>query len=111
VSAHKRRRVSKPLAALLAVVIVLCLLGAGGYLASRQLYFIGTNKQGIVTVYRGFPYQLPGGVNLYETYVVSGVPASLVPTDRRNQFFNDQLRSQSEALNLVRDLELGRISQ
>jgi protein phosphatase len=108
---RRRRRLSKPLAALTAVVIVLCLLGAGGYLASRQLYFIGTNQQGIVTVYRGFPYQLPGGVNLYETYVVSGVPASLVPADRRKQFFDDQLRSQSEALNLVRELELGRISQ
>jgi protein phosphatase len=110
-TARRPRRVSRPLAALLTLVIVLCLIGAGGYLASRQLYFIGTNQQGIVTIYRGFPYQLPGGLNLYETYVVSGVPASLVPTDRRNQFFNNQLRSQSDALSLVRQLELGRISQ
>jgi protein phosphatase len=108
---RRKRRVSKPLAALVALVIVLCLIGAGGYLASRQLYFIGTNKQGIVTIYRGFPYQLPGGLNLYETYVVSGVPASLVPADRRSQFFNNDLRSQSGALSLVRQLELGRISQ
>jgi protein phosphatase len=106
-----RRRLSKPLAALVAVVIVLCLIGAGGYLASRQLYFIGTNQQGIVTIYRGFPYQLPAGLKLYETYVVSGVPASLVPPDRRSSFFNNQLRSQSSALGLVRQLELGRISQ
>jgi protein phosphatase len=110
-TARRPRRVSRPLAALLTLVIVVCLIGAGGYLASRQLYFIGTNQQGIVTIYRGFPYQLPGGLNLYETYVVSGVPASLVPTDRRNQFFNNQLRSQSDALSLVRQLELGRISQ
>ena len=84
--------------------------GAGGYLASRQLYFIGTNQQGIVTIYRGFPYQLPGGLNLFETYVVSGVPASLVPADHRGAFFNNQLRSQSDALNLVRKLELGQVS-
>ncbi len=107
----RQRRVNKPLAALIAIVIVLFLIGAGGYLASRQLYFIGTNKQGIVTIYRGFPYQLPGGLNLYETYVVSGVPGSLVPADRRSQFFNNDLRSQSSALSLVRQLELGRISQ
>jgi protein phosphatase len=110
-TARRTRRLTKPLAALLALVIVLVLIGTGGYLASRQLYFIGTNKQGIVTIYRGFPYQLPGGLNLYETYVVSGVPASLVPADRRGQFFNNDLRSQKDALNLVRQLELGRISQ
>jgi PPM family protein phosphatase len=104
------RRFTKPLAALAAVVIVLFLIGAGGYLASRQLYFIGTNQQGIVTIYRGFPYQLPFGLNLYETYTVSGVPASLVPAARRADFFNNDLRSQSDALNLVRELELGQIS-
>jgi protein phosphatase len=107
---RRPRRFAKPIAALITVVIVLFLVGGGGYLASRQLYFIGTNSQGIVTIYRGFPYQLPGGVNLYETYVVSGVPASLVPADRRGQFFGNQLRSQSDALNLVRELELGQIS-
>jgi PPM family protein phosphatase len=109
-SSGRGRRFTKPLAALTAVVIVLCLIGAGGYLASRQLYFIGTNQQGIVTIYRGFPYQLPGGLNLFETYVVSGVPASLVPADHRGAFFNNQLRSQTDALNLVRKLELGQIS-
>ena len=45
----------KPLAALLAMLIVLFLIGGGGYLATRQLYFIGTNAQGIVTIYRGLP--------------------------------------------------------
>jgi len=36
---------------------------------------------------------------------------ALVPADRRRQFFNNQLRSQSDALSLLRQLELGRISQ
>jgi protein phosphatase len=98
-------------AALLATVIVLFLIGGGGYLASRQLYFIGTDSRGIVTVYRGFPYDLPAGIHLYETYVVSGVPASLVPADRRHQFFDNQLRSQKDALTLVHQLELGGISR
>ena len=105
------RRWVKPLAALLSLAIVLFLVGGGGYLASRQLYFIGTNNQGIVTVYRGFPYVLPAGIKLYETYLVSGVPGSAVPADRRGSFFNNQLRSQSDALGLVRQLELGGISK
>jgi protein phosphatase len=107
----RRRRLVKPVAALIAVLVVLFLVGGGGYLATRQLYFVGTNSQGIVTIYRGLPYDLPAGIHLYETFFVSGVPASLVPADRRKHFFNNQLRSQSSSMTLVRNLELGRISQ
>jgi len=111
VTRTRDRRYVKPVAALIALLIVLFLVGGGGYLATRQLYFVGTNSQGIVTIYRGLPYDLPAGIRLYETYFVSGVPGSLVPADRRKNFFNNQLRSQSSAQNLVKNLELGRISQ
>jgi protein phosphatase len=93
----------------LATLIVLVLIGAGGYLASRQLFFVGTNSQGIVTIYRGLPFDLPVGIKLYETFYVSGVPASLVPQDRRAAIFDNKLRSQSDADRLVRDLELGKV--
>jgi serine/threonine protein phosphatase PrpC len=106
---RKRCRFTKPLAALIALAIVLFLLGGGGYLATRGLYFIGTNSQGIVTIYRGLPYDLPAGVHLYETFFVSGYPASLVPATRRAALFNNQLRSQSDAQNLVRTIELGQL--
>jgi serine/threonine protein phosphatase PrpC len=109
--AHRReRRFGKPLAALLATLIVLALIGSAGYLASRQLYFVGTNAQGIVTIYRGFPYDLPFGVPLYETFYVSGVPASTIPAPRRSQLLNNNLRSQSDATSLVMELEQGKIS-
>jgi protein phosphatase len=106
-----RERSAKPAAAVFAILLVVQLIGGGGYLASRQLYFIGTNSQGIVTVYRGLPYDLPFGIKLYESFYVSGVPGSLVPLDRRKSFFNDDLRSQTSADNLVRALELGKVSQ
>jgi PPM family protein phosphatase len=106
----REHRFVTPIAALLATLIVLGLILAGGYLASRQLYFLGTNAQGIVTVYRGLPFDLPFGVPLYETYYVSGVPASIVPAARRGQLLNNDLRSQSDATSLVMDLEQGRIS-
>ena len=64
-------------------MIVLFLVGGGGYLATRQLYFLGTNSNGIVTIYRGLPYDLPAGIRLYETYYTSGVPAAALPVDRR----------------------------
>jgi protein phosphatase len=92
-------------------VIVLFLIGAGGYLASRQLYFIGTNAEGVVTIYRGLPYDLPAGIRLYETFYVSGVPASSIPSDRRGALLDNRLRSESNAAAVVRALELGRISR
>ena len=114
VPAGDKRRVTRGVkffAAVVAILVVLFLIGGGGYLATRQLYFIGTNQQGIVTIYRGLPYNLPAGIRLYETFYTSGVPASLVPAARRGSLLNNNLRSQSDATSLVMDLEMGKISQ
>jgi PPM family protein phosphatase len=107
---RRERRFGRPVAALVATITVLALIGAGGYLATRELYFVGTNAQGVVTIYRGLPYDLPFGVPLYETYYVSGVPAAVVPAARRAKLLNNNLRSQKDATSLVMDLEQGRIS-
>ena len=106
-----RRRIpySKPVAALLATLIVLFLFGGGGYLATRQLFFIGTDSQGFVTIYRGLPYDVIGGVRLYEVWYESGVPASTLLPAERKRLLNHDLRSQSDAQNLVHDLELGQV--
>jgi protein phosphatase len=103
-------RLGKTVAALIAIIAVLFLVGGGGYLASRQLYFLGTNHQGIVTVYRGLPYTLPFGIPMYETFYVSGVPAAAIPVDRRSSLLSHNLRSQSTATNLINALERGKIS-
>jgi protein phosphatase len=108
---RRSRRLTKPLAVLLAVVIVVFLVGGGGYLATRQLYFIGTNAQGIITIYRGLPYDLPAGIHLYESFYVSGVPVSEIPADRRSTVLNHNLRSESSAAQLVRQLERGQVSR
>jgi PPM family protein phosphatase len=104
-------RLAKPVAALATFLVLLFLIGGGGYLATRQLFFIGTNSQGILTVYRGLPYNLPLGVRLYETYYVSGIPVQVVPADRRNEMINHQIRSQSDAISLVRAAELGQLAR
>jgi protein phosphatase len=105
------RRFAKPLAALIAVVVVLFLVGGGGYLATRQLFFVGTDQQGIVTLYRGLPYDLPLGVRLYEQVYVSGVPVQYLPAARRKQILNHQLRSQADAIGLIHAAELGQLSR
>ena len=101
----------KPIVALISVLIVLFLFGGGGYLASRELFFIGTNNDGIVTVYRGLPYDGPFGLRLYEQVYVSGVPAGIVPADRRKQLLNHNLRSQADAISLVRAAERGQLTR
>jgi protein phosphatase len=103
-------RFGKTMAALVTILVLLFFFGAGGYLASRQLYFIGTDEQGTVVVYRGFPYKLPFGIPMYETYYISGVPASLIPADRRTAFLNHELHSETSSFKLINDLELGKIS-
>ena len=101
----------KPVAALIATVIVLFVVGGGAYLASREYFFIGTNSNGIVTIFRGFPYDLPLGVKMYEQFYVSGVPASALPADRRARLLNHQLRSQGAAISLVHAAELGQLAR
>ncbi|WP_249011302.1 Stp1/IreP family PP2C-type Ser/Thr phosphatase [Conexibacter sp. DBS9H8] len=101
--------VGKLVAGAVTLAILLFLFGGGGYLASRQLYFLATDNQGTVVVDRGFPYRVLG-VNMYETYYVSGVPASLIPADRRAALLNHELHSETAAFKLINDLELGKIS-
>jgi protein phosphatase len=93
-------------AALISTAIVLLLVGGGGYLATRQLYFIGTNSDGIVTLYDGLPYKFLG-VSLWEQRYVSGLPASAVPAAQRKRLLNHNLRSQKDSIALIRAAELG----
>jgi hypothetical protein len=93
-------------AALASLVIVLLLVGGGGYLATRQLYFVGTNADGLVTLYNGLPYEFLG-VPFWEQSYVSGLPASLVPAKQRVQLLNHNLRSQKDSIALIRAAELG----
>ncbi|MGB2710580.1 MAG: hypothetical protein WBC33_03625, partial [Conexibacter sp.] len=103
------RRV-KALAATLATLVVLGGIGIAGWLASRAVFFVGTDEHGLVTVYRGLPWDLPAGIHLYERYYVSGVPAADVPARRRAQLLDHRLRSRNDVRELVAQLELGKLA-
>jgi protein phosphatase len=102
----RRRRVPVGLLALLAV---LAIVGVGLWTASRAVYFVGVDPQGTVTLYRGLPYDLPLGLELYEPYYASGVTIAQVPEERRETFTNHKLRSKDDAEDLVSELERGRL--
>jgi PPM family protein phosphatase len=108
---RRSERFIKTASALIAIVIVLFLVGGGAYLASREYFFVGTNSQGVLTIYRGFPYDLPLGIHMYEQWYESGVPVSAIPADRRSQLLNHQLRSQNNAVSLIHSAELGQLSR
>jgi protein phosphatase len=94
---------------LVAVVVVLGLIGSAVYLALQSVYFIGTNSRGLVTLYRGVPYRLPGNLNLYSSDFVSGVSASTLSPERRRSLLDHSLRSEGDAAALIRSLELGQL--
>jgi protein phosphatase len=104
-----RRRRFKTLA-IVAVIVVLPLLIAG-WLASRAVYFIGTDPRDdrTVAVFRGLPYDLPLGIHLYERYYTSGVALDAVPPARRATLTDHQLRSRDDAEDLVIKLEQGQV--
>jgi PPM family protein phosphatase len=62
-----------------------------------------------VTVYRGIPYELPLGIDLYQEDYASGMPARAIPTRRRGRVLDHEWRSREDAVDLVRALERGQL--
>ncbi len=109
-AAEARRRRRRRRAGLLAVTLaVLGLLASAGYLALQSVYFIGTNDRGLVTIFEGLPYRLPGNLALYSSDYVSGVSAATLSPARRRTLLDHTLRSEADAAALIRSLELGQL--
>jgi PPM family protein phosphatase len=105
----RRRRRRRVPTGLIALVVVLLIVGAALWTASRAVYFVGVDERGAVTLYRGLPYDLPLGLELYEPYYSSGVTLTQVPAGRRATFTEHKLRSKDDAEDLVSELERGRL--
>jgi serine/threonine protein phosphatase PrpC len=91
--------------------IVLFLVGCvltGIYFASQTVYFVGSYK-GLVTVYRGLPYELPLGIDLYSPNYPSSVPVDEVDPALRERLFDHRIRSLGDANDLVSRLERGEV--
>jgi serine/threonine protein phosphatase PrpC len=104
---RRRRRRARRLVIAVVVLAVLVGAGAGAYAGTQSVYFVGSDR-GLVTLYRGVPYELPFGIDLYEKRYVSSVPVSALSSTERRRLLDHQLRSEDDASELVRDLERGR---
>ena len=92
---------------LLAGLLAVAAIGAGVWLGARAVYFLGTDDAGLVTIYRGVPYELPLGIDLYSPQYVSSVPARTIAKRRRERLLDHEWRSRADAEDLVRQLERG----
>jgi protein phosphatase len=102
--AEPRRR-WKTAAKVLAVLLVVVGIGAGAVYGARQVYFLGIDEGGRVTLYRGLPYDLPLGIELYSEVYSIPVQAASIPEDRRDSLTNHDLRSRNDAVSLLDDLQ------
>ncbi len=104
----RRRRVTfKRLVVTLLVLSVLAGIAIGAVAGLRKVYFVGQDDHGLVTLYRGVPYELPLGINLYDKVYVSSVPARSLSAQQRRRVLDHELRSRSDAADIVRRLEGG----
>jgi PPM family protein phosphatase len=106
VSQARPRRRLRHAGALAFVLAVFVVIGSGAYLAFQSVYFIGTNNRGLVTMFQGLPYRLPGNVALYSSQYVSGVSAATLSPEKRRSLLDHSLRSEANAAALIHSLEL-----
>jgi len=98
----RRRRVLGWVVAALAVVVVF----GGGFLVARSVYFLGTDDQGDVALYRGLPYQLPLGISLYSKQSSIPVQEGTLSQERQKAVTGHTLRGKGDATDLVDDIKL-----
>jgi PPM family protein phosphatase len=100
--APSRRRRAIRIAAIAAAVIVVV---GGAFLFARSLYFLGTNDSGNVALYRGLPYELPLGVNLYSEQSSIPVQVGTLSEERQRAVTEHDLRGKDDATSLIEDIE------
>ena len=91
----------------LVAVAVLAALAGGAVYGLHQVYFLGTDSGGRAALYRGLPYELPLGIELYTEVYAAPVQVSAIPASRRDSATDHTLRSHDDAADLLADLQLG----
>jgi protein phosphatase len=99
-----RRRLRRTLK-VLATVALVAALAFGAWYGNRQVWFLGTDEGGRVALYRGLPYELPLGVQLYSERYAAPIQTGSLPLKRREAVTGHDLRSREDAVSLVEDIE------
>jgi protein phosphatase len=102
--ARPRRWPRRVVTALVAVVVTVGLAAVAVW-GVRQVYFLGTDSGGRLALYRGLPYDLPLGINLYSEVYAAPVQVNSIPPSRRESATNHTLRFHDDAVSLLDDLQ------
>jgi PPM family protein phosphatase len=86
-------------------VLVVAVIAFGAWYGNRQIWFLGTDDAGRVALYRGAPYELPFGIQLYSERYSSPVQTASLPGRRRDAVTGHDLRSRSDAVSLLEEIE------
>jgi PPM family protein phosphatase len=100
----KRRRL-RTTAKALAVVALIAAAAFGAWYGNRQVWFLGTDSGGRAALYRGLPYELPFGIELYEERYTTPIQTTSLPPRRREAVSEHDLRSREDAVSLIEDIE------
>jgi PPM family protein phosphatase len=88
------------------VLVVIAAVIAGLYALDRKFWFVATNDRGQVTLFRGLPYDLPFGIEMYSEEYQSAVPVNVIADRKQRTYVLDHhARSEGESVSLVRDIE------
>jgi serine/threonine protein phosphatase PrpC len=104
-AARKPRRRLTAFAKVAAVLAVVAAIGFGLWYGNRQVWFLGTDDAGRVALYRGVPYELPFGIELYEERYASPTQTESLPPRRRDAVTGHDLRSREDAASLIEDIQ------
>lgn len=108
--ARQRNRRTRKLVGGVLIAMVVAIAIAGAVLGTLQVYFVGIDDRGLLTVYRGLPYEGPMSLNLYTTEYTSTEPAGRLTPAQRKQLLDHRLRNREDALDLIKQVEAGQIA-
>jgi serine/threonine protein phosphatase PrpC len=90
--------------AAIAAAIALAILAVLVF-GARQIYFLGTDEGGRVALFRGLPYELPLGIDLYSEQRSIGVTADSLSEERQKVVTEHKLRGHNDANDIIDDIE------
>jgi PPM family protein phosphatase len=101
----KPRRRLRTAAKALAALAVIAAIAFGAWYGNRQIWFLGTDDAGRVALYRGTPYELPFGIQLYDERYASPLQTGSLPPKRQEAVTGHDLRSREDAVSLIEDIQ------
>jgi protein phosphatase len=110
ISARRAPRVSRRrrVFALVGVLLVLLAAVAVVWVVDRQFWFVGTTDSGQVALYRGLPYELPLGIDMYSRQRVSDVPVTSITDGRQRKYvLEHHARARGDSVDLFDQIDSG----